>query len=470
MDKQLLVSVIIVNFNGKEFLQRCLPSVFEINFPKSKYEVIVVDNDSKDMSVNYINKHFPDVVLIQSEKNLGFSGGNNLGATYAKGKYIVLLNNDTVVDKNWLKYLVDHIESDENIAAVNSKLLRYFPFVELQVKSDSYARAEFSDIFSQESLGVLLEQILLKESFLEPLIHFRSGFFPEEKGPIKSRWTNGNASILIPCHPDKKETSLVVTLHSRKNPSTLKTNIELILGDQVVAKDILESHGVKQYQITVPNSKLERSYLYQVQNAGNIVFKLGAARDRGAVTKGAYQTYELDSAYFQKRAEVPAFCGASVIIRKKLFDDFGGFDDTLFMYYEDIDFSLRARLKGYKITYEPNSVVKHLHSGSSKEWSDFFVFHVDKNYLAILFKHYPYSIIIVESLRYILSLLLAFIKMLKWRLLENWEVYEHWKSKFQVKFRVLIWIGKNLLQLTNKRTELRRTAKIELSELYATMY
>ncbi|PIY79927.1 MAG: hypothetical protein COY81_00350 [Candidatus Pacebacteria bacterium CG_4_10_14_0_8_um_filter_43_12] len=470
MEKNPLVSIIIVNCNGKQFLGRCLDSVFAINYPKSKFEVIVVDNNSKDLSRTLIKNKYPDVILVESELNLGFSGGNNLGVDYASGEFIVLLNNDTMVKPNWLTSLVQHIQSDPKIAAVNSKLLRYYPFLELKVNSDVYTRAEFSSVFSQESVGVLLEHILLEETFLQPLIHYRSGIYSEENGPIQSRWTKGSATILVPCNPDKKHFSLTVTIHSQKYPSALKTKIEITLGGHLIATDVLDAHEVKQYTVTMPTAQLQTSYLYQVQNAGNIVFKLGAARDRGAVTKGSYQTYEIDSNYFQKRAEVPAFCGASVILRKAIFLDLGKFDDSLFMYYEDIDFSLRARLMGYKITYEPNSVVLHLHSGSSKEWSDFFVFHVEKNYLAVLCKHYPVSIFIHEFIRFSLGLLVAFLKMIKWRLFEDWDLFEMWKRKFKVKLKVLQWIAINLFQLIVKRATLRKSAKVSLSTIYQTMY
>lgn len=88
-----MLSIIIVNYNGVKFLTGCLNSIEEhVNRP---HEVIVVDNASTDGSVELIKENFPRVRLIQSGKNSGFSGGNNIGARCAKGELMLLLNNDT---------------------------------------------------------------------------------------------------------------------------------------------------------------------------------------------------------------------------------------------------------------------------------------------------------------------------------------------------------------------------------------
>lgn len=117
------VSIIIVNFNGKHLLKDCLDSVLRQSF--SDFELILVDNGSSDGSVDYVVTNYSDdrIKMALSKKNLGFSGGNNLGYKYAKGEYIVLLNNDTVVDVNWLQELLNVIEPDESIGIVQSLVL-----------------------------------------------------------------------------------------------------------------------------------------------------------------------------------------------------------------------------------------------------------------------------------------------------------------------------------------------------------
>lgn len=90
-----MYSIIIVNYNGKHFLSPCVESIR--NNCTGDYEIVIVDNASSDGSVDYINSCLPDVRLVVSQVNTGFTGGNNIGASAARGDVLVLLNNDTVV-------------------------------------------------------------------------------------------------------------------------------------------------------------------------------------------------------------------------------------------------------------------------------------------------------------------------------------------------------------------------------------
>jgi GT2 family glycosyltransferase len=116
----LKISIIILNYNGKKFLEDCLKSVLSQSF--QDFEIIFVDNDSSDDSLNFIKQKFTDerIKCHKSESNLGFAGGNNFGLKYAKGEYIVLLNNDTVVDNDWLINLYNVVSNDESIGIVQS--------------------------------------------------------------------------------------------------------------------------------------------------------------------------------------------------------------------------------------------------------------------------------------------------------------------------------------------------------------
>ena len=117
------VSIVIPNLNGQKYLGDCIDALYRIDFPREDYEIIVVDNASTDNSCAFICSTYPDVILIQAEKNLGFARGCNAGIKNSSGEYIVLLNNDTVVDVNWLKELVVVADSDTEAAIVGSKLL-----------------------------------------------------------------------------------------------------------------------------------------------------------------------------------------------------------------------------------------------------------------------------------------------------------------------------------------------------------
>lgn len=99
-----LVSIVTINWNGREHLNRCLPSIAAQTY--RDYEIILVDNGSTDDSVPYIREHFPAVRLLQNDENRGFAIANNQGIAVAGGKYIVILNNDTQVEPDWLDALV----------------------------------------------------------------------------------------------------------------------------------------------------------------------------------------------------------------------------------------------------------------------------------------------------------------------------------------------------------------------------
>lgn len=125
MVKKPLVSVVILNYNGRRFIETCLKSVLNDTF-YSNFEVILIDNASTDGSIELVKRRFerdPRLIIVRNNKNLGFAEGNNVGVRYARGEYIVFLNSDTVVDNNWLTELVKVMNSDQIIGAAQSKLL-----------------------------------------------------------------------------------------------------------------------------------------------------------------------------------------------------------------------------------------------------------------------------------------------------------------------------------------------------------
>ena len=120
---QPLVSVIIPHYGGEEIIQECLKSLKSSNY--IQLEIIVVDNSSTDDSIKIMKDKFPHVTLIQSEFNRGFAGGCNFGAQHAMGRYLLILNNDTIHESGWIKHLVQCMESDKNISSVQPKIKNY---------------------------------------------------------------------------------------------------------------------------------------------------------------------------------------------------------------------------------------------------------------------------------------------------------------------------------------------------------
>lgn len=109
------LSVVIINYKTEELTLKTLESVFEANPPKNKLEVILVDNASGDATVLAVKKRFPKVKIIESQKNLGFAGGNNLGLKQAKGRYLLLLNSDTLINKDTLVKMVKFMDENQGV-------------------------------------------------------------------------------------------------------------------------------------------------------------------------------------------------------------------------------------------------------------------------------------------------------------------------------------------------------------------
>ena len=119
-----LVSIIILNYNGINDLEKCFESLYNLNY--KNVELILVDNKSQDKSVELIKNKYADVKLYELKKNFGFAEGNNKGMVHANGEYVALLNMDTWVDPNWLTELVKAAQSSEKIGIVGSKIYYYY--------------------------------------------------------------------------------------------------------------------------------------------------------------------------------------------------------------------------------------------------------------------------------------------------------------------------------------------------------
>lgn len=121
MNKKPLVSVIIVNWNGEKIIKNSIQSILKQSY--QPIELIVVDNNSSDKSVTIIQSFKKKVTLIQSGVNTGYAGGNNLGFSVAKGKYILLFNSDAFAESDFLASLVDEIEKKPSVSVLQPKLI-----------------------------------------------------------------------------------------------------------------------------------------------------------------------------------------------------------------------------------------------------------------------------------------------------------------------------------------------------------
>jgi GT2 family glycosyltransferase len=226
------ISVIIVNYNGKKLLENCLESLFKTDY--NNFEVILVDNNSTDGSMEFVTKNYPKIIVIKLDSNKGFAEPNNIGAKIAKGEYLLFLNNDTVTTTNFISEMVKVLEKDEKIAICQSLLLK----------------------------------------------------------------------------PD---------------------------GNIDSSGDFIDKMGI------VYNSKTKTDEIKEISSAR----------------------------------------GASMLIRKKIFDKLGGFDEKFFFSFEDVDLGWRSWILGYKVVIVPNSIVYHSAGKTSSNFKPEVAFHGLKNQLSM---------------------------------------------------------------------------------------
>lgn len=114
------ISILIINYNGKKYLNNCLRSILNTNY--SNFEVCLVDNCSDDDSIRFVKEHYPEVKIIKYDKNYGFALACNKAIREIDSDYFIILNNDVAVDKDWIIEFFKYFDSDEKIAALTSKI------------------------------------------------------------------------------------------------------------------------------------------------------------------------------------------------------------------------------------------------------------------------------------------------------------------------------------------------------------
>lgn len=247
MKPQPLLSVIIPNWNGRKFLEECIDSLKGQTF--QDFETILVDNGSTDGSADFAEERYGEFLrVVRNKENLGFAGGNNVGIRMARGEYIVLLNNDTMVDPRWLEELVKAARFDPPIGMWASKAYSYY----------------------------------------------------------------------------------------------------------------------------------QRD---RIEGVGELMYWDGLCRARGQ--------YEQDHGQYNVMEEIFFPPGGAAMYRKSVFEGIGLFDEDFFVYADDSEIGIRARLAGWKCLLVPSAVIYHKDSGTAGKYSPFKAFYVERNRLWLTVKYFP---------------------------------------------------------------------------------
>ncbi len=236
------VFISIINFNGKKNTLECLRSIDNLNMTGIELNVVLIDNASKEkLDIEEKILKNASLKIILNEKNLGFSGGHNIGINYAlsnNADYIVILNNDTIVDKNLVYELLNAFDKDSNIGIVS------------------------------------------------PKIYFAKGF---------------------EFHKDR----------------------------------------------------------YKNEDLGNVLWYAGGDMNWDNVIGSHRGVDEIDKGQYEEQKEIDFSSGCCMAVKKEVFEKVGFLNEKYFLYYEDNDYSQRAKRKGYKIIYTPKAILWHKNAGSA---------------------------------------------------------------------------------------------------------
>ena len=349
------ITVVIANHSGRHHLARLLPSLRSLTYPPDRFRTIVVDDASIDDSVTFLADHFPEIQIVRLAQNQGFAAASNAGFAAASSEYVVALNNDTIVTPNWLAELVRPVLDDSTVGICTGKLL-----------------------FVNDRLRVTVR----RSDGNQPLL-----------GEPHRAWLDGQSTAVERIgSPSPTYLELGLAVEPGMRPREIRvdlgetpgTSLNVRVGGGTTTPEVVTNDG--SFTSAVTSEAVIRSV---VQNAGLIVFRDGRGRDRGAVAGPGYHYWQDDLGQFDRVEEVFAGCGASLLIRAAALKDVGAFDERFFAYYEDVDLSWRARLRGWRIVYAPGAVVRHAHRGTTAEWSGAFVYYTERNRLMLLVKLAP---------------------------------------------------------------------------------
>ncbi len=372
-DRRPFVRVVVLNYNGGEFVERCVEHLQRTEWDPDRFEIVVVDNASTDGSSDEVEARFPDVRVIRTGANLGFSGGNNAALRDLAGvDHVALVNNDAFVEPGWLAPLVDALEADEQLGAACPKILFAPRYRELVVESPTFQAPGDS-----RDLGVRIHDLLVEGEGVSRLglTQFVDGAWAPEPLPDGTtfRWLGGRAVLRVPFVEEPEAPGL--RFASVKLAAEQDKEIELTSGWYRARARI----GPEPRWVRVP---MGDDPFDVVNSAGSVLIDDGFGGDRGFLA--------VDDGSFDEPCEVFNWCGGGVLLRREYLQQVGLLDERFFLYYEDTDLSWRGQVQGWRYRYVPTSVLRHLHAASSGgEGSDMFHYFVERNRLLMLTKNAP---------------------------------------------------------------------------------
>ena len=451
------VSVIIVNYNGAHFLPGCLNALGDQSYPSERFEVVVSDNGSSDHSVELIKTNYPLVHLLENNKNLGFASGNNAAIQVTSGEYVILLNNDTAPNPDWLENLVESAQKHPHAGIISGLLQLYYDQLSLSIKNDTFIPPG-----DQRKLGIQMYDA--KSGAERGVFQYLEGFYGQELDYAgrSFRWTKSEAQLGIPLPTDSNELSLKFTL-SASRPDNRPVKVTILHKRNTLAEWTVR--GIEPNTFEIPLLSInDESRTALVQNAGSIIFKDGSGRDRGTFVRDNQVFFEEDIGQYSAEEGVFAGCGANLLLKREMLKDVGLLDDDFFMYYEDTDLSWRARLRGWSVLYSPLAVVRHIHCGTTNEWSPDFIYLTERNRLAMVFKNGSFHQILWTFGKYFTGTIYRI-----WLIVFNRSAPHNYTADITKRVKINFAVSKTLLKrfpsLVKKRFRIQSSRKVSHAEI-----
>jgi GT2 family glycosyltransferase len=370
----------VLNYNGGDHVLRCVDALTRTEWPADCLDLVVVDNASVDGSCEEVERRFGQVTVIRNETNTGFPA-NNLAMRDLDGiDYVALVNNDAFVTPGWLTPLVEALEADPDLGAACPRIVFAPRFVDIRLETPTFrVRGDGRD------LGVRVSGVEVGGKDVFDAAQLHEGFYGLEHGgdsEPRFAWSSGRAVVRVPIDPELDGT---VDVRLRLTAETVKPVVLSSEGDAVSGTVSPTPHWVR---LTADNAGFD-----VINNVGSELVKLGFGADRGFL--------ERDTGQYDEPAEVFAWCGGGVLLRRSYLEEVGLFDERFFLYYEDTDLSWRGRAQGWRYQYVPGSLIRHLHAASSGEGSVLFQHYVERNRLLMLLKNAPLSLLVLALYRYL---------------------------------------------------------------------
>jgi GT2 family glycosyltransferase len=367
------IGVVVVHYGTDELTLRCLRALRDDDRSPA-VQVVLVDNGPGEGIAARVRAEHPEVVLVVPGRNTGFAGGCNRGiaALPPEVELVALLHSDALPEPGWLGPLVAALEADPRVGAAVPKTRFEGRFHDLLLVAASTWRPGRGDprALAWQPRAVLVDAVEVTDQ-----CQLVEGFWEPGRG---GRWAGEQARLRVPAVPGARSATLRLA-----TPPAGAVQLTVEGGPTLPAV-----HG-SAVDVELP---LAGEPVVVLANVGNDRRADGYGLDLGR--------FEVDAGQHDAPGAVPAWCGGAVLLRRSYLDDVGPFDERLFLYYEDLELSLRGAERGWRYRYVPASVVDH-RVGSSSTGGEARVERLkERNRLLVLARHGTLGQLVGQVLRF----------------------------------------------------------------------